>query len=262
MAFSMQVVNVRMNHMPETSIIIRTRNEARWLGEVLMKLEDQDYKDFEVVIVDSGSTDRTLEIAKKFHAKVVQIPPGEFSYPRALNVGAENSAATKYLLIMSGHSLPNSNKMLSGSLKNFRDPKVAGVYGYVRPLFNATLADKFFYVAWIPPLAFFHPRLTIRKPGMGVLGFTNAIIRKELWEQHHFDESYGLGGEDGEWAGYWLARGYYIVKDWACTVRHSHNLDWSGWEKQWRYWYSLGKPHPFHSLDFRKDGAHLPDHTL
>jgi hypothetical protein len=91
---------------------------------------------------------------------------------------------------------------------------------------------------------------------MGVMGFTNAIILKELWVKRHFNEEYGLGGEDGEWAGYWFRQGYRAVKDEKFTVRHSHKLGFWGWYKQMQHWRSLNKPQPFHSLPFRKDGPH------
>ena len=52
--------------MPEASIIIRTKNEEKWIGECLNRLFNQTYRDFDVVVVDSGSTDRTLEIIGKY----------------------------------------------------------------------------------------------------------------------------------------------------------------------------------------------------
>ena len=48
------------------SIIIRTNNEERWITGILKKLNEQDHKDFEIIIVDNNSTDRTIEKAKKF----------------------------------------------------------------------------------------------------------------------------------------------------------------------------------------------------
>jgi len=50
--------------MPETAIIIRTKNEEKWVGECLRRLRRQTYRNFEIVAVDSGSMDRTLEIVK------------------------------------------------------------------------------------------------------------------------------------------------------------------------------------------------------
>ena len=97
---------------PETSIIIRTKNEEKWLGECLKKLREQTYSDFEIIVVDSGSTDWTLEIAKKSDARIVQIKPEEFSYPFALNVGCRHATATEYFVILSGHSLPISRTWL------------------------------------------------------------------------------------------------------------------------------------------------------
>ena len=50
---------------PETSIVIRTFNEERDLPMLLEGLAKQSYRDFEVVVVDSGSFDRTRDIAQQ-----------------------------------------------------------------------------------------------------------------------------------------------------------------------------------------------------
>ena len=55
--------------MIETLIIIRTKNEDRWLKATLEKIFNQKYKNFVVAIVDNHSTDRTLEIAKRYTTK-------------------------------------------------------------------------------------------------------------------------------------------------------------------------------------------------
>lgn len=52
--------------MFEISIIIRTKNEEKWIGENLKRLANQTYKNFEIIIVDSGSTDETLNIINNF----------------------------------------------------------------------------------------------------------------------------------------------------------------------------------------------------
>jgi len=247
--------------MAETAIIIRTKNEQKYLGVVLGSLSRQTYKDFEIIIVDSGSTDNTLAVAKKYPVKILNIAPQDFSYPFALNFGIERCEASKYIVIISGHSVPISNTWLADGIKNFsRYEKIMGVYGFLKPLPGADWRTWLVMEAvdfWRRLKVFFKERrVLIERAGMGVMGFTNAIILKELWDKKHFNEDYGLGGEDGEWADYWFKRGYKAIKDERFNVRHSHSLGFWGWYKQRQHWRSLSSPQPFHTLSFRKDGLH------
>ncbi|MFM6080140.1 MAG: glycosyltransferase family 2 protein [Dolichospermum sp.] len=68
------------------SIIIRTYNEQRYLEKLLKEIQNQVVDDlvYEVIIVDSGSTDKTLEIANKFNSKILNIKKSEFSFGRSL----------------------------------------------------------------------------------------------------------------------------------------------------------------------------------
>jgi len=71
------------------SIVIRTFNEQRFLKYLLSGLQKQTIKDIEVIVVDSGSTDQTVEIARGFGARIIEIKPEEFSFGRSLNRGIE-----------------------------------------------------------------------------------------------------------------------------------------------------------------------------
>jgi len=53
---------------PIFSIVIPAFNEERFLPRCLESLKNQDFKDFEIIVVDNNSTDKTAEIAKKFGA--------------------------------------------------------------------------------------------------------------------------------------------------------------------------------------------------
>lgn len=236
--------------MIETSIIIRTKNEEKWIGECLRRLRRQTYRDFEIVIVDSGSTDRTPEIVGQYDTRLFLIPQEDFSYPYALNYGCERAQATKYLVMLSAHSLPISDTWLQDGINAFINDRVIGVYGGIFALPDASIWEK---ILWNKLRSALWPRhrTVIKKDSMGVLGFTNAIIRKDLWDAHHFDQAYGAGGEDGEWARYWFARGYVAVKEAKFNVYHSHGLGLRALRAQWRYWASLGEPRPFQILGFR-----------
>lgn len=236
----------------ETSIIIRTKNEEKWIEKVLKKLFDQTYQDFEIIIVDSGSTDRTLEIISKFSVKVLKIKPEDFSYPYALNYGCRNSGAGKFFVFLSGHSLPISKTWLESGIKDFVNDKIMGVYGDVAALPGATIWEKIFFNSVRHKICNkFKKKVVIRTSGMGVLGFTNAIIRKDLWEKRNLNEEYGSGGEDGEWADHWLKRGYIAIRDCSFSVYHSHGLGLGGLIKQWKHWKKVANPEPFKKLDYR-----------
>ena len=245
----------------ETAIVIRTKNEEKWIGVLLDKLFRQTYQDFEVIIVDNGSRDQTLAVARKFPVNIFEIPPKSFSYPYALNYGIARSQATRYLVIMSAHSIPVSDTWLVDSLKNFNlRQNVMGVDGSRRALPGATFWDLFFINGntFLQLLLKGEKSRIISKPRAGVLAFTNAIIRKDLWDKKQFNEIYGAGGEDWEWMCFWFKQGYIVVRDPKCVVLHSHGLGLWGWIQQYRYWKSLSKPRPFQLLSFRKDSIHSP----
>jgi glycosyltransferase involved in cell wall biosynthesis len=164
---------------PTTSWVIRTKNEEKWLGEVLKALFMQSRLDFEVVIMDSGSTDRTLEIAKDFPIrKVINLPENEFNYSYALNLGIKK-AWGKYVGIISGHSLPVSRTWYQDAMENFSDPKMAAVTGHYTSLPDGSLDEK------LGDLFFSLKRLE-KEFYCKWMTNTNAIIRKDLWEKVSF----------------------------------------------------------------------------
>lgn len=217
------IENKDINKNPFVSIIIRTKNEEKYLEQVFKMIKWQTFQDFEIIIVDNYSTDKTLEIAKKYLCKIIFIPKGEFSHPYSCNIGAEN-AQGKYLVYLNGHTIPISKNFLKDGLKNFNDEKVAGVFSYPLAHNNGTFADKILYNITGYTLGMM--RFEARNSTSGLLGTTNAILRKDLWKKHKFNENIngGWGGEDTEWAKYFMDLGYKIIHDPKFKVRHSHHL--------------------------------------
>ncbi len=144
-----------------------------------------DSSELETIVVDSGSTDETLSIAENFGARIIKIPVGKFSYPYASDVGA-NEARGKYLVYLSGHSVPMKETMLSESLRCWRKLEekekvaLAGIYGPVvaLPGKDSTVWEKLFFSVRRPEKL--RPKV-VRRKQMGLLGCTNAIIRKSAW---------------------------------------------------------------------------------
>ena len=121
------------------SIIIRTRNEERWINLCLSAVFNQSYRDFEVILVDNESTDKTIEKAKAFDVKVISIKdflPGE-----AINLGIRSSKGD-IIVCLSGHCIPVNEKWLKNLISNFDDSKVAGVYGRQQPMSFSSDRDK------------------------------------------------------------------------------------------------------------------------
>ena len=121
------------------SIIIRTKNEERWISSCLRSVYSQTYTNFEVILVDNNSTDRTVEKAKKFPIKLVTIE--DFFPGKAINDGIQKSSG-KYIVCLSGHCIPTSNDWLKNLVADLNLKDVAGVYGRQESLSFTSDIDK------------------------------------------------------------------------------------------------------------------------
>lgn len=229
---------------PKVSVIIRAKNEGRFLEQVLLALKNQTYQNFEVIVGDDHSTDKTREVAEKYNCRIITIPDGKFTYPFASNFTAAH-ARGKYLAFISGHSIPILKNWLEMGLKNFSDQKVAGVYSAVLANPESNLFEKSAYLVSYLIKKWRLEHSKIKQVKMGVLGATNAIIRRDLWEKHPFDEQFAYGGEDRAWAKYWVERGYKVIRDPYFRVYHSHNLGPTELLRQLFSWRLMGKPKQF-----------------
>ncbi len=210
----------------DTSIIILTKNAGDRFGSLMEKLDNQTYQDFEVVVVDSGSTDRTLEIAEEYGCRIHRIKPEEFHHSRTRNLGAE-LARGDYLVYVTQDAMPLDDKLLERLIKPLEEDKVAGVYGRQMAYPNAKPMEKFFY-------SYFYPdeRKVITPADLENLAefYVSHVyisdvcsaIRKEVWEKIKFDESI-IMAEDKKWAIDVLKAGYRLVYEPEAVVYHSHN---------------------------------------
>lgn len=112
------------------SIVIRTLNEARHLPAVFEAIQHQRLPDVkvEVVLVDSGSTDGTVEIASDNGARITTIDKSEFTFGRSLNRGCD-AAEGEILVFISGHCVPVGTDWLAELIKPIRDGVAAYTYG-------------------------------------------------------------------------------------------------------------------------------------
>src|SRR5674476_149496 len=76
---------------PCVSILILTKNGEKTIGECLEGLLKQSFRDFEILIVDSGSRDNTLQIASRYPVRVVKIPQTEFHHAKTRSLAVSLS---------------------------------------------------------------------------------------------------------------------------------------------------------------------------
>ena len=84
------------------SIIIPTLNEEEYLPILLRSIKKQSYKDYEIIIADAGSTDETLEIAKKYGCKIT----GGGHPGRGRNMGVKRAKGDLLLFLDADAELP------------------------------------------------------------------------------------------------------------------------------------------------------------
>jgi len=201
---------------PEASIIIRTFNEEKHLPKLLEALRRQTYRQFEIVVVDSGSMDRTREIAAPWADKLLHIDSHDFTFGYSLNVGIE-AASGEYAVIVSAHTLPLDQHWIEALLKPLDEEATAMSYGRQLGWSNFSESQDL-------NRTFGDHRRVLRPPRFFAHN-GNSAIRKDLWRQHPFDETLP-GLEDIEWAKHWMLRGYQVVYEPEAALYHIHEENW------------------------------------
>jgi rhamnosyltransferase len=210
-----------MGHRRPPASFIRTYNESKHLPELLDKIVEQTLpKDsFEVILVDSGSTDATLAIAEQhlLHVRIVHIRKDEFSFGRSLNLGCEQ-ALGRVLVFISGHCIPVDQTWLERLIGPIEQDRAA--YSYGRQIGNGTsrfsecqLFRKYYpESSKIPQEGFF-------------CNNANAALCRDAWERLRFDEEL-TGLEDMELAKRLVDNGGMVAYIADAPVYHLHDEAW------------------------------------
>jgi glycosyltransferase involved in cell wall biosynthesis len=196
------------------SLVIRAYNEERHIGRLLEGVRRQTVQDVEIILVDSGSTDATVGIAARYGAKIVHIPPQEFTFGRSLNRGIA-AASRDLVAIASAHVYPVYPDWLERLLEPFADRQVALTYGKQRGYEHSKFSEHQIFARWFPEES------NLRQP-TPFCNNANAAIRRALWEQDPYDETL-TGLEDLAWAKRAQSLGWAIAYVAEAEVIHVHN---------------------------------------
>jgi glycosyltransferase involved in cell wall biosynthesis len=199
------------------SIIVRTKNEERWIGSCLDAIARQTCADYEVVLVDNNSTDRTLAKALQHDVKVVAIDA--FKPGAAINRGIE-AASGDVIVCLSGHCIPVDENWLANLVAGLDDDTVGGVYGRQEPLaFTPDLDKRDLLITFG-----LDPRVQIKD---SFFHNANSAFRYETWRRFPFDEEV-TNIEDRIWASQVQAAGMKILYEPSASVYHHHGIHHNG----------------------------------
>lgn len=218
----------------KVSIVIPTWNGEHEIGECLRGVFSQivDFE-FDVLVIDSSSTDRTPEIARSFPVRFVRIAQRDFDHGDTRNLGAMLTDGD-FIVFLVQDAYPERRDWLSTLVSNFRDPSVGAAFCRIVPRptagllvrkgvqgdlcfaserIEAVIDDPKAYLA-LDPLA---RRIFINFNDVA------SCLRRSAWRRLPFPRV--QFGEDLLWAKAALEAGYRIVFDPAATVVHSHEYD-------------------------------------
>jgi rhamnosyltransferase len=185
--------------MDTPSVVVRCKNKVRTIERTLLSIRSQTVP-AEIVVVDSGSTDGTLEIVRQYADTLIQIPAADFTYGRALNVGAQ-AGEGEIILALSAHCTLHRSDWIAKSLEFYAQPDVAATNGHERkPDGQAMLGPYYQTVDDVHKYPYW--------------GFSNhaSSWRRQVWNTLRFNEVM-LACEDKHWAWQVLSAGWRIAYD-------------------------------------------------
>jgi 2-desacetyl-2-hydroxyethyl bacteriochlorophyllide A dehydrogenase len=201
----------------KVSVVVRMYNEAKHLPALFDALDRQTLRGFEVIAVDSGSLDRSREIAATRGAKLLRIASDDFTFGYSLNVGVR-AAAGEIVAIVSAHTVPQDD-WLERLVTPLAQDRTAMSYGRQRGVESSKFSEA------EDLRRCFGAAARDERMGDFRVNNANAAIRRALWQERPFDEHL-TGLEDVEWARHWMLRGWRVAYAADAVLDHIHLESW------------------------------------
>jgi rhamnosyltransferase len=200
---------------PLVTIIMRSFNEGWALRETLPALAAQEYTNWELIVIDSGSTDGSVNLIRQARPRhFLQIRPEEYNPSRVMNHGFE-LARSAFGIFLNADATPQGPGWLRPLVAALQDPQVAAAFGrqVPRPGCQAVFAHDY-------ERCFGVDRESTRWPHF--FSMASSGLRKDVWAQRGFLEKLQYS-EDDEYTRWCRAQGYRIAYCPDSVAVHSHN---------------------------------------
>jgi glycosyltransferase involved in cell wall biosynthesis len=199
---------------PSVSIVIRCKNEEQFIGATLEKIFAQDISvSYEVLLIDSGSTDNTLEIARRYPVSIFSIPSESFTFGYALNYGIERAKGS-IICLLSAHCMPADDRWLYELISPIIGDNADATYGCQLPIRGINPFEEVSLSRHFPE----------EGKASGRVPFSNAncAFLKAMWLAVKFDEQLP-SWEDYLWY-HLLQKEYVFVYTARAAVYHTHRF--------------------------------------
>ena len=247
----------KSGHNYRCSLVIPTKNGGPLFKQLVERLQTQTcWPEVEFIVIDSGSTDETISIARSAGAMVHSIPANEFNHGSTRDFGISR-ASSNYVILMVQDALPNNNLLIERLLSALAEEGVAGAYARQLPQPTADVITKRNLNAWLT--AGRERKVKAIKcldwyeslPPMEKYLFCNfdnvcSAIDRRVWKEEPFGSV--NFGEDIDWAERVLKRKLKIVYEPGAVVVHSHDRSLI---------YEYKRTYMCHRFLYRRFGLHL-----
>jgi len=226
---------VKEDTNPLVSVIIPAYNSEKYIGETIVSVLNQTYKNFELIVVDDGSTDNTLDIVKQYEKKDPRIKYFKITHSGRPSVPLNNGidfARGQFIAFLDNDDLWYKEK-LSEQIAYFnKNPDFVFVYSMSVTFGDASLFSPYYEVL---PLTFraAKSRDDLLKKGNSILPSTVLVKSAKFIEAGKFDEDPNLITHDYDmWLRLSELGNFGFIPRFHCKYRVHKNQLSRGWEKK------------------------------
>ncbi|MCX8031261.1 MAG: glycosyltransferase family 2 protein [Thermodesulfovibrionales bacterium] len=206
------------------SVIIPTLNGEKYISKLIERLWEQTKKPEEVLIIDSSSVDRTLEISRKLGAKVIKINRKSFDHGGTRNYAIKNTKS-ETVVLLTQDAIPKDSYFLQNLTQPLSDPLIPLSYGRHIPYLHANPIEIFsrkFNYPDQPSIKDISHLSTLGIKTFFCSNVCSALRKKEFFEVGGFPDNI-IMNEDMILAAKLILKGYKVAYQPSAEIFHSHN---------------------------------------